>query len=172
MPDHPRRHRVLLATLVSTFLAVPVALGGSAEASHYSFANISDPAFLTRAERRVLARAGILDTAMLLKWTASASRRRWLSEQTALAPERIEALATQCDLLRIEGIGPSVLVVLQKAGIRDSRALARADAAELLTHLRVAARGTSMAQKLPQTDTLATWIDTAHRLRPVLDLRD
>jgi hypothetical protein len=169
MPDLRRRHALLLATFVSTSLAVA---GGRAEASHYSFANIADPSFLTRDEQRVLGRAGILDTATLLKWTASAPRRRWLAEHTTLAPARIELLATQCDLLRIEGIGPSVLVVLQKAGIRDSRALARADAAELLTHLRVAARGSAMAQKLPQTDTLATWIRAAHRLRPVLDLEE
>jgi predicted flap endonuclease-1-like 5' DNA nuclease len=169
MPTHPLQRVFFLASLVSGSIALGTDV---THASHYSFANISDPSFLTRDEQRQLGRAGILDTATLLKWTASAPRRQWLAEHTTLAPERLEALATQCDLLRIEGIGPSVLAVLQKAGIRDSRALARADATELLTHLRVAARGTTMAQKLPQTDTLATWIRSAHRLRPVLDLGD
>ncbi len=169
MPTHPPQRVLHFAARVSACVALAA---GTAQASHYSFANISDPSFLTRDEQRQLGRAGILDTATLLKWTASAPRRRWLAQHTTLAPERLELLATQCDLLRIEGIGPSVLVVLQKAGIRDSRTLGRADATELLTHLRSAARGTAMAQKLPQTDTLATWIRTARRLRPVLDLAD
>jgi len=135
-------------------------------ASHYSLDRV---AFVTTAERRALGRAGVLDTQVLLDWTAQAERRAWLAEATHITVERLTVLAGRCDLLRVEGIGPTILDVLVKAGIDDSRALARARASALAKALRAAARGTAMQHRLPVEETLTTWILEAQLLRPVVE---
>jgi len=142
-----------------------VLTAGVAHASHYAFERVD---FVTAKEKRQLSRAGILDTKVLLGWTATLDKRNWLSDQTGIDVGRLEELATMCDLLRIEGIGPSMVDVFQKAHVRTSDDLAYALPEPLLKDLQVAARGTRMAKLLPTTDTLQSWIREARQMRPVL----
>lgn len=157
--------RVRPALVPIWMLLVLVLMAGGAHASHYAFERVE---FVSKGEKRQLARAGILDTSVLLGWTATLDKRNWLSDQTGIDVGRLEELATMCDLLRIEGIGPSMVTVFQKAKIRTSDDLAYALPEPLLKDLQVAARGTRMAKLLPTTDTLQSWIRDARRLRPVL----
>jgi len=155
--------RLVLAAATALMLLVTPVPG---LASHYALDQVG---FVTPAERRALARAGVLDTRVLLDWAASNTRRAWLSETTSIPVERLMVLAARCDLLRVEGIGPTILEVLVKAGVGDSHALARARSGALLKALRVATRGTAMQQRLPAEETLTAWILEARLLRPVVE---
>ncbi len=157
----PRPVMIAVALLVSTLATV-----SEAQASHYNLDRID---LVTTAEKRALSRAGILDTKVLLGWTATLERRQWLADKSGIAWERLSELAAMCDLLRIEGVGPSIATVIRNAGATDSEALAASDSAGLLDRMRVAARGTSMALKMPDEDTVRSWIRIAKRLRPVLE---
>ncbi|HRE90045.1 MAG TPA: DUF4332 domain-containing protein [Myxococcota bacterium] len=154
------RPKLLLALL---FL---LALAGTANASHYSLSKVD---FVTAAERKAFARAGIHDTQVMLDWLQRQKDRTWVGRQTGLSEERLRELAARCDLLRITGIGPSIADALMKSEVLDVYDLARDEPGELLSRLRVATRGTPMARLLPAEDTLATWIRDAKRLQPLLD---
>lgn len=167
MPRVPRvprvtrtRPKLLLALLLL------LALAGPANASHYSLGKVD---FVTAAERKAFARAGIHDTQVMLEWLQRQKDRTWIARQTGLSEERLRELAARCDLLRITGIGPSIADALMKSEILDVYDLARDEPTELLSRLRVATRGTPMARLLPAEDTLATWIRDAKRLQPLLD---
>lgn len=154
--------RLALALVLTATIAA-----GAAFASHYRFERVD---VVTKAERAAFARAGISDTRSLLEWTATLSKRVWLARETGIPYERLAALATQCDLLRIEGVGPSMVEVLQKAGVQDTRALARALPEPLLERFQEVTAGTRMRRLLPQVDTIAAWIRLARRLPTVIDV--
>jgi len=157
-----RRAHVLVVLVVLAVMLV----GSSAMASHYSLTKVD---FVTAKERKLLSRAGIFDTQVLLDWLGDDRNRRWVTEQTGLDDGRLRFLAARCDLLRIVGIGPTIAEALQKAEVLDTSDLARDNADDLLARLKVATRGSSMASKLPAEDTLDTWIRAAKRLRPRID---
>lgn len=154
------RPKLLLAFLLL------LALAGTANASHYSLSKVD---FVTAAEKKAFARAGIHDTKVMLDWLQRQKDRAWIARQTGLSEERLRELAARCDLLRITGIGPSIADALMKSEVLDVYDLARDEPTELLGRLRVATRGTPMARLLPAEDTLATWIRDAKRLQPLLD---
>jgi len=159
-------HAFRASLLVLSVAATLGARAPEAEASHYRFDRIE---LVTADEQRALRLAGIHDTQDLLRWTASRRNRAWLARTTAISYARLTELATVCDLLRIDGIGPTMVDALQKASIRDTTDLAYAAPTPLLERLRVVTRGTSMRQRLPDEDTLAMWIGDARRLPPLLE---
>jgi len=158
---------IALVLTVGVVATVTVTAGTPAHASHYALVHAD---FVSAAERRALSRAGILDTEVPLGWLTTPKKRAWVERETGIALERLEAIATQCDLLRVPGFGPTMVGPLQKSGIRDSEALGWADPQELLERLRVATRGTALAKRLPDISTVAAWVTEARRLRPVLVL--
>lgn len=147
-------------------LALLLTLPGVASASHYRLSRIE---LTTQTEQRALRKAGISDTRALLDWTASRQRRLWLMRTTGLDYARLSTLATQCDLLRIDSVGPSMVEALQKAGVQATRELARSEPTELLARLQKATAGTSLRYRLPTEDTLRMWIDHARHLRQLLE---
>lgn len=161
-------HRLLVIFAV---ILSATALGPTppAAASHYALTQVD---FVTSSERRALSRAGILDTRVLLDWAATRAGRQWLARTTGIATKRLEALAARCDLMRVGGVGPSIVEVLVMADIADTRALARTMPGPLLARMRTATRGHPMHHKLPAEDTLATWVAEARLLRPVLELAE
>ena len=157
-----------LVLALGTVATVALVAGESpAMASHYALVHAD---FVSAAERSALSRAGILDTEVLLGWLTTPKKRAWVERETGITLVRLEALATQCDLLRVPGFGPTMVGPLQKSGIRDSEDLAYADPQDLLDRLRVATRGTAQANRLPDISTVATWVAEARRLRPMLVL--
>ncbi len=159
-------HRPTLALAALLALASLVQVAPPAQASHYRFSRIE---LVTQPEQRALAEVDVRDTKVLLAWTATLSNRVWLARATGIDLDRLAQLAAQCDLLRVDSVGPSMVEALQKAGVMDSRALARETPAPLLVRLKEATRGTPLRYRLPEEDTLSWWIRSARRLRPVLD---
>jgi hypothetical protein len=150
-------------------LMVALILVGGASAAWGSHYSLDKADFVSAPERKALARAGIFDTLVLFDWTAPRDKRDWLARATEIAPERLEALARRCDLLRIRGIGPSVTDSLTRAGAPDARALGRALAEPLLSRMRQVTKGTPAHFRLPAEDTLASWIAEARLLRPLIE---
>lgn len=159
-------HHLGLVALVVVLLATALGPTPPAAASHYALTQVD---FVTVSERRALSRAGILDTSVLLDWAATRAGRRWLAHTTDIPTARLAALAARCDLMRVSGVGPSIVEVLGKADIADTRALGSAMPGPLLARMRTATRGHPMHHKLPAEDTLAAWIAEARLLRPVLE---
>lgn len=162
LPPRPssRARRGVLVAVTALCVLVGGVLPQSARASHYRFERIE---LLTKAEQRALARVGVQDTRALLARTQTLVDRVWLARATGITLERLTTLATQCDLLRVGGVGPTMVVAFQKAGVPESSALAQADAAELLSRLQVATTGTPMRARLPDTSILDVWIEAARR---------
>ncbi len=152
--------------LVAAFLVL-VLVTGPAMASHYrlnpGFSLISEP------ERKALKKAGIQTTSQLLNKTNKRAARRTLSKSTGLSVPRLTELATQCDLLRIKGLGPSAVRLLQAARVRHTAALKHTSAASLHGRLEAVKKTLDSPQVVPDTSELKDWIAQAKKLRKVLE---
>ena len=136
-----------------------------AMASHYRLpvANI-----VTTGEAEQLAKVGVTTTLLLLQEVGDETRRAAFSKKTGIGVERLVALAHQVDLIRFDGIGPSMVALLQASGIENSRALAAADAGALHTQIVQANEANKIAQAVPQPGLVAAWVAQAKRLPQVV----
>jgi len=161
--------KVHRATTVAAGLALFVATlaGGPSWASHYRLA----PGFslITEPERATLKKAKVQTTAALLEATAKRATRRALSKSTGISFARLTELATQCDLLRIKGLGPSAVRLLQAARVRHTSALRHASAGSLHGQLEAIKATLGLPQVVPDTAELTNWIGQAKKLRRVLE---
>ena len=107
------RGSALVAGLVLLLVAVASA---PVLASHYRLS----PGFslVTEPERKALKSEGVRTTSALLKATGKRKARRALSKATGVSFARLTELATQCDLLRIKGLGPTAVRLLQAARVK------------------------------------------------------
>ena len=146
--------------------AVVTATTMPASAGHY---RLPVENFVTTEESQALAKAGVDTTLSLLDQIARVDKRKALAAKSGLTYARLSALASQTDLLRVDGLGPSMVLLLQAAGVRHTRDLAGADAASLREKMRVANEVQNLAQVLPQEDVVRSWIGHAARLPQVLE---
>lgn len=138
----------------------------AAAASHY---RLPAGGLVSESEERSLAEHSVDTTEALLAGTASLKARRALSKATGLSYARLTELATQCDLLRIRGVGPSVVRLLQAAGTRHTAALRQARADALAEKLKSANAVHGIMEVLPDTASLSDWITQARELPKVLE---
>lgn len=149
---------LLLALLVAT---------SSAWAGHYRLSG--DLGLLKPGESAGLRDAGIKTTHALLDATASKSARRATAKSSGLSYARLGELAAQCDLLRLRGVGPSAVLLLQRAGVQHSGSLARQAAVALHSKVKRAQEGRGSAGVVPGVPELSDWIGQAKRLPKVLE---
>ncbi len=133
----------------------------TAGASHYRLSQVD---LLTDAEREVLARAEVATTLTLFERAAATEARKELARVTGLGFARLTELATQCDLLRISGVGPGVVRLLQAAGVRHSADLKSRGAARLHQEVVRANRAQRIREVLPDVQSLAAWMASAREL--------
>ena len=158
----------LRAAMVASALPLLVGLvvgSGTARASHYRLSSFE---LVTETERAALTASGIETTRTLLDGVAFTKARESLSKATDIGKARLVELATQCDLLRVAGIGPTMVRVLQAAGVRETKDLSAQGAAGLLSKMQQANARVRVTEVLPGPDTLADWIAQARRLPRVL----
>jgi hypothetical protein len=124
---------------------------------------------VTDAERTAFKRAHILTTAQLLGATAKRRSRRALAKKTRLTFTRLTALAEQCDLLRIKGLGPSGVRLIQAARIGHVASLKLASASTLHAKLETLKSTLALPQVVPTVAELSGWIAQAKRLPRVLE---
>jgi hypothetical protein len=149
--------------LASLLVLLALLAASSVSASHYRLAKGFE--LVTESERKALKRANIATTAQLLKATAKKRGRRALAKSTKLPVKRLKELATQCDLLRIKGLGPSAVRLLQAARVKDVTALKRTQAQTLHNTLQTL----KSTRVVPTAAELAEWIAQAKTLRRVLE---
>ncbi len=151
----------LRTTLVATLALALVGLAAPAFASHYRL-----PAgdLVTATELKSLQKAGVDTTLALYEQAAGSQARKQLARASGLSVARLTELAAQCDLLRVSGVGPLMVRVLQAGGVRHSGDLRKANAAALLDKLRAANQVHKLTEVLPEVEMLQAWIAQAQKL--------
>jgi predicted flap endonuclease-1-like 5' DNA nuclease len=158
--------RVALHGAAALLLAVLVLTGPDARASHY---RLGSSGLLTGAELEALAPQDVHTTLELFRRTAALADRRTLARKSGLSFARLTELATQCDLLRIEGVGPSVVRLLQAAGVRHAADLRRARPKALYAVLVATNNTHRVMEVVPDERNLSGWIAQAKGLPKVLE---
>lgn len=152
----------------SPFVVLALALlwPAAASASHY---RLPAAGLVSGEETKSLNAANVHTTVDLLERTASVKDRKKLVRQTRISFVRLTELATQCDLLRIKGVGPSMVRLLQAAGVRHTMALKAASAGALMGRLEAANNSHRITEVLPDVTQVAAWIASAKGLEARLE---
>lgn len=159
-----RRASALIAGCALTLLALHAA---PAWASHYRL--VSGFSLVTEPERVSLKRVKVRTTKALLDATAKRASRRALAKSTDISFARLTELATQCDLLRIRGLGPAGVRLLQAARVRHTPGLRRAGASQLHQKLKAVKATLGLGQVVPEVTEIQGWIAQAKKLRTLLE---
>jgi len=138
----------------------------AARASHYRLATSG---LVSRVELTALEGAGVKTTADLLERTAPRRARRRLVRVTKLSSARLTELATQCDLLRVRGVGPTMVRLLQASGVRHTGLLSKTTAAALRAKMAAANKLYRVTEVLPDEATVGDWIAQARALPRLLE---
>lgn len=134
-------------------------------ASHYE---LEDVPFLHEGELTKLRTAGVTSTERLLAHVAKIADRQALAAKTGISNDRMTELAHKVDLLRVNGIGPKMVAMLQAAGVLNLKALAKEDSEAL--HKRVVQVNDELhiSQVVPMAGVLHGWIGQAKTLPTLL----
>ena len=154
--------RLAASALAATLALAPL----PAYAGHYRLPVAN---FISDGEAQALSKAGIKTTLALLDEVKTAAQRKRVAQLSGLAVARIDELARQVDLLRIDGIGPGVVRLLNAAGVAHTKALGGEDAAALLARMTAANAGAKYTNVLPQEAQLAAWVAAARQLSPAIE---
>ncbi len=110
---------------------------------------------------------GVETVSDLLAATATPEGRQRL-ESTRLTATQLRRWSHEADLLRLYGVGPKEVQLLDTVGITSSAQLATEAAADLFDRLREAARLRSDIAP-PPAEWVASWIEQARHLPPVVE---
>lgn len=153
-------------TSIAGIAAAVVMSASSAQAGHYRLPLAN---FITQEETTLLMKAGIDTTLSLLEGVKTQAQRKRVAQVTGITMTRIEALAGQVDLLRVDGIGPTVVRLLNAAGVTNSRGLANESTDALHARITAANAANQITNASPRAVQVAAWIEAAKRLGPALD---
>lgn len=156
------------------FLCLRLAVAGAlllaaspmASASHY---RLPVDGLVTIDETEALKKAGIATTLDLLDAIAATAGRESVASKSGLTFARLTTLAAQVDLLRVNGLGPSMVRLLQAGGVRHARDLAKSAPGELRARLEAANGVHRIAPVLPSEGILEDWIRQAGGLKPIVE---
>ena len=150
-------------------LTLVAAIGGllatTALASHY---RLPADGLVTPKEHRMLEANGLSTTDKVLDYASTDRGRKKLSKYSKIPVPRIVEIVTLCDLLRIDGVGPSMAKVLQAAGIRDTGPLSTAVPKAVRKAMVKANRGGKITKVLPDVKTVTSWVTQAKRMPRLL----
>jgi predicted flap endonuclease-1-like 5' DNA nuclease len=155
-------------------MAVAVALGGTvglfagtARASHYAVGDV--PAIITADDAAKLTKAGVGTTEDLLQKAATPKDRKALTKASGLKATVVMDLARRCDLLRVKGVGPEMVLLLEASGVKTVADLAKKEAAALTSAADTANKAKKITEKPPTEPQFQDWIDQAKKLPPVIE---
>ena len=154
------------------FLLVVLTVGlfaGPALASHYAVTDV--PSLITASDGAKLAKAGVATTEDLLQKAAKAKDRKALAKASGLSAAAVMELARRCDLLRIKGIGPEMVLLLEAAGVKTAADLSKKEAAALAAEADKANKAKKITEKPPTEPQFQDWIDQAKQLPVVLEAK-
>jgi predicted flap endonuclease-1-like 5' DNA nuclease len=154
---------ILLVTLALSLVA------GPALASHYAVTDV--PSLIGAPDAAKLAKAGVATTEELLQKSAKAKDRKALAKASGLSGTAIMDLARRCDLLRIKGVGPEMVLLLEASGVKTVADLSKKEAAALTTSADQANKAKKITEKPPTEPQFQDWIEQAKALPPVLEAK-
>jgi len=152
---------------VITGLALALAHEGTALASHYAVGDV--PTLISAADADKLKKGGVSTTEEMLAKAAKAKDRKALAKASGLPAATVLNIANRCDLLRVKGIGPEMVLLLEAAGVKTTAELAKKDPAALNTAADAANKAKKITEKPPTEPQFKDWIDQAKALPPVIE---
>ena len=160
--------RPAVATAAFAF-TLSLLVAAPALASHYALSEVSRLVPPPDAEK--LGKAGIETTEQLLDKAGKSKDRKVLSKASGVSVATLTTLAKHCDLLRIKGVGPEMVLLLEAAGVKSITDLGKRNAAGLVAAVESANKTKKLSEKLPSEPQLGDWIEQAKKLPPVLDAK-
>lgn len=140
---------------------------GTAAASHYAVTDV--PTLIGADNASKLAKAGVTTTEDLLQKAAKPKDRKTLAKASGLSGAAVMDLARRCDLLRIKGIGPEMVLLLEATGVKTVADLSKKEAPALTTAADQANKAKKITEKPPTEPQFKDWIDQAKQLPPVIE---
>ena len=162
------RHGFLVALTIGLTIALTIGLSGRpAFASHYAVVDV--PSLINAADATKLAKAGVSTTEELLQKAAKPKDRKVLAKASGLPATTVMNLARRCDLLRIKGVGPEMVLLLEAAGVKTTTDLSKKEPAALTAAADQANKAKKITEKPPTAPQFEDWIQQAKQLPPVLE---
>lgn len=158
------RHGFFFASLVALSFALT---GGVAFASHYAVGDV--PTLISAGDAEKLKTAGVATTEDMLSKAAKPKDRKALAKASGLSAATIMDLARRCDLLRIKGIGPEMVLLLEASGVKTSGELAKKEAAALTAQADKVNKTKKITEKPPTEPQFQDWIEQAKKLPAVIE---
>jgi len=152
---------------VITGLAMALAHEGTALASHYAVGDV--PTLISAADADKLKKGGVSTTEEMLAKAAKAKDRKALAKASGLSATAVLNIANRCDLLRVKGIGPEMVLLLEASGVKTTAELAKKEPAALNTAADAANKAKKITEKPPTEPQFKDWIDQAKALPPVIE---
>jgi len=154
----------IVSSLVLGLLGVGL-FASPAWGSHYALGDV--PTLVKEGDAEKLHKAGVNTTEDLLTKAAKPKDRKALVKASGLPAPAVLELAKRCDLLRVRGIGPEMVLLLEALGIHSTPELAKKDAAKLAEDTLKVNREKHLTEKPPTEPQFKDWIEQAKAL-PVL----
>jgi predicted flap endonuclease-1-like 5' DNA nuclease len=142
---------------------------GTASASHYAVGDV--PTLIKAADAAKLTKAGVATTEDLLAKTATAKDRKALAKASGLSGTALTDYAKRCDLLRIKGIGPEMVLLLEASGVKTVTDLSKKDAATLTAAADSVNKAKKITEKPPTEPQFTDWIGQAKQLPAILEAK-
>jgi len=140
---------------------------GAALASHYAVGDI--PTLISADDAEKLKKGGVSTTEEMLLKAAKPKDRKALAKASGLPAATIMTIARRCELLRIKGIGPEMVLLLEAAGVKTSAELAKKDAPGLTAAADAANKAKKITDKPPTEPQFQDWIEQAKALPAVVE---
>jgi predicted flap endonuclease-1-like 5' DNA nuclease len=168
-PEEASMTRRLSSLLAIAALSSSLALSFSrvAWASHYAIGDI--PSLVKEGDAEKLHKAGVNTTEDFLTKAAKAKDRKALAKASGLSAASVLDLARRCDLLRIRGVGPEMVLLLEALGVKTVPELAQKDAAKLAEETLKVNREKHLSEKPPTEPQFKDWIEQAKSLPPLIE---
>jgi len=156
-----------LGVFVATFGMTLGLFAGTARASHYAVGDI--PTLISTDDAAKLTKAGVATTEDLLSKAGKAKDRKALVKASGLKASVVMDLVRRADLLRIKGVGPEMVLLLEASGVKTVADLAKKEAPALTTAADTANKAKKITEKPPTEPQFQDWIDQAKKLPAVVE---
>lgn len=154
---------------VITGLALALAQEGTALASHYAVGDV--PTLISAADAEKLKKGGVTTTEEMLSKAAKPKDRKALAKASGLPAATVMTIANRCDLLRIKGVGPEMVLLLEASGVKTTADLAKKEPGALNTAAEAANKAKKITEKPPTEPQFKDWIDQAKALPAVIEAK-
>lgn len=150
-----------------TFAMTLGLFAGTARASHYAVGDI--PTLIPADDAAKLTKAGVATTEDLLSKGGKAKDRKALVKASGLKANVVMDMVRRADLLRIKGVGPEMVLLMEAAGVKTVADLAKKEAPALTTAADAANKAKKITEKPPTEPQFQDWIDQAKKLPAVVE---